>query len=576
MLILGLSFDYHDASAALLRDGQVVAAADEERFSRRKHDSRFPHRAIRFCLDQGGIDAGDLDAVVFYERTFLKLERVVGGFLDAAAPEQRLEALIDAWVEGRKFDPLLRIAELGVAADRIHSVPHHASHAAAAFYCSPFRRSAVLTLDGAGEFETMTMWSGDECQLTQVHSQALPHSLGLFYSAFTAYLGFEVNEGEYKVMGMAGFGQPRFADSIRALVRLEPDGGFVIDQDCFHFIDPGEVPFSPRMVEIFGPARPPGAAFDPRDPDCRRFADIAASLQRVTEEVILHAAAAAARRIGCRNLCVAGGVGLNSLANARIQRELGLELYVHPAAGDSGGALGAALFHHHRQPGARRTAPLTAPYLGHAPDEAEIVDTFRRFRPRHVRGFDSDDELLDAVAGLLADGKVVGWSQGRFEWGPRALGARSILADPRRAEMQTVVNTKIKYREPFRPFAPAVLAEHASDYFDIPHPVGPSSPEMFMLAVARVRPERAGVLPAVTHVDGTARVQVVSAQSNPLFHALITRFHRLTGVPVVLNTSFNLKGEAMAGDAYDALDTFSWSEMDAVAIGRHLLRKEVC
>lgn len=574
MYILGLSSDYHDASAALLKDGVVIAAADEERFSRTKHDSGFPQRAIEFCLAQGGITAADLDAVVFYEQTLLKLERVLETFLVSPQAETRLPALIDSWVGGRKFDLVQRLVELGAAPERVHAVTHHASHAAVAFYCSPFSRAAVVVLDGAGEYETMTQWVGDGTTLSQIHSQSLPHSLGLFYSAFTAFLGFEVNEGEYKVMGMAGFGQPVFADSIRALIRLEDGGGFAIAQDCFRFLDPGDVPFTAEMERRFGSPRPPDAPFDPADPTCRCYADLAASLQLVTEEVILHVVAGAVARTGLTDVCIAGGVGLNSLANARVRRELGVRLYVPPAAGDSGAAVGAALLHHHRQPGVQRCPPLLNPYLGGAESEDAIQASFHRFRPHNVTSFASSEALVEPVAALLAAGKVVGWSQGRFEWGPRALGNRSILADPRRAEMQYTVNTKIKYREPFRPFAPAVLAEHAATYFELPDDIGPSSPEMFMLAVARVRPDMAGRIQAVTHVDGTARVQVVSRQSNPLFYALIERFYQLTGVPVLLNTSFNLRGEAMAANTYDALDTYTWSDMDAVAIGRHLLRKE--
>ncbi|MBX9634292.1 MAG: hypothetical protein K2X44_04855, partial [Magnetospirillum sp.] len=571
---LGLSFDYHDAAAALLRDGIVIAAAEEERFSRIKHDSGFPHKAVAFCLERAGITAADLDAAVYYEKTYLKLERILDSFLSMpSGVDDRLNELVGLWTGHRKFDVLERIRELGIPGDRIFSVPHHVSHAASTFFCSPFDRATVITMDGAGEFDALTLSVGEGKDIRQIHSQSLPHSLGLLYSAFTAFLGFEVNEGEYKVMGMAGFGEPRFADQIKTLITLLPDGGFEIDQSYFEFLCPGEVPYSPRFIQLFGAPRQPESPFDPRDPDSRHYADMAASIQRVVEDIILHVVRIAVSRTGIANVCIAGGVGLNSMANARILRELKLPLYVHPAAGDAGGALGAALSHYHSLPAARRSPPLVDAYLGAVQSDAHIQATFDRFRPRWVTRLEDDQALVDQVARLLADGAVVGWSQGCFEWGPRALGNRSILADPRPADMQLTVNTKIKYREPFRPFAPAVLVEHAHDFFDIPYEIGPSSPEMFMLAVARVRPEKASLIPAVTHVDGSARVQVVSERSNPLFYRLIHRFAELTGVPVLLNTSFNLRGEAMAANAYDAMETFYWSEMDAVAIGRHLLRK---
>jgi carbamoyltransferase len=574
MFTLGISFDYHDSAAALLRDGIVVAAAEEERFSRRKHDSSFPRRAVQFCLDQAGITVADIDAAVYYEKTYLKLDRIIDSFL--AMPEgsaDRLNGLIDVWMRHRKFDVVDRIGAIGIPRDRIFSVAHHVSHAASAFFCSPFERATVITMDGAGEYDALTISEGDGTSLRCLHGQRLPDSLGLLYSAFTAFLGFEVNEGEYKLMGMAGFGQPRFAEQIRELVSLSPQGGFSIDQDYFEFLCPGEVPYSPRFTQVFGPARRPESPFDPRDDACRHYADIAASIQLVTEEIILHVVEGAVKRTGNTDVCIAGGVGLNSMANARIVRDLGYGLYVHPAAGDSGGALGAALMHYHRQPQALRAPPLVDVYLGAAQSESDIVAAFDRFRPRLVTVMPDDVALVNEVARLLVEGGVVGWSQGRFEWGPRALGNRSILADPRSVDMQLIVNTKIKYREPFRPFAPAVLADSAHEYFQIPHEIGPSSPEMFMLAVARVRPEKIGMIPAVTHVDGTARVQVVSESSNPLFYRLIRRFADLTGVPILLNTSFNLRGEAMSANTYDAMDTFYWSEMDAVAIGRYLLRK---
>jgi carbamoyltransferase len=585
---LGLSFDYHDAAAALLCDGEVVAAAEEERFSRQKHDHGFPARAIAFCLRRAGITAHQIDAVAFYEQPFLKFDRIVRSGLKARVQGRNrgyLARVLDGWVHERKFDSRRRICDhLGIAPERVYDMPHHAAHASAAFFCSPFDRATLVTMDGVGEYETVTVSEARDCTITQRYGLLLPDSLGLFYSAFTAFLGFEVNEGEYKVMGMAGFGQPTHLDTMRSLVRTTPDGLFAIDHEYFQFESPEDLPYTPKLCELFGEPREPESAFQVPSGSAAivpgslgavslHYANIAASLQARAEEVILHVVDHAVRATGIRNVCVAGGVALNSLANARVQRELVCQLYVHPAAGDSGGAIGAALHHCHSRLALPRRQGMEDVYLGDEHSEDEVIAELTRHGVGGWIRCADHDELVRAVVDRLVDGKVVGWMQGRFEWGPRALGNRSILANPMRKDMQEIVNRRIKFREPFRPFAPSVLAEHAHEYFDIAAAITATAPENFMLAVARVRPDKQHAIPAVTHHDGSARVQIVRRETNPLYHRLIQAFGDRTGVPVVLNTSFNLRGEAMVDTPYDALETFFWSEMDALVMGNILLDK---
>ncbi len=586
MRILGLSFDYHDAAAAIVVDGKILAAADEERFSRVKHDSEFPKRAIEFCLSTAGIAASDIDAVVFYEDTLLKLDRIVYSHVrNAAQAPNYLHTAEALWSEKGKWDVEGRICRhLNIPAERIHRIGHHQSHSAAAFFCSPFTNAAIVTMDGVGEYDTTVVSLGNDRDITPLYKAGLPQSIGLIYSAFTAFLGFEVNEGEYKVMGMAGFGQPTYYDQVRAMVKLTDDGLFTIDQSYFLFECPIDRPYNDNLIAVFGPPRVPESVFRVPAPGTvlvpgsdealsSHYADIACSLQRVVEDIICHIVSSAMKRTGLRDVCIAGGVGLNSLANAKAIRELGCRLYVQPAAGDGGSALGAALYHYHKTLGHPRGGPLLSPYLGRAYTSAEIEAELKR-QNLTARVFDSDAEMIEAVVELLEKGSVVGWMQGRFEWGPRALGSRSILANPARKDMQEVVNVKIKFREPFRPFAPSVLAERAHEFFEVETDLEPWRPEHFMLAVARVRPEARDKIPAVTHVDGTARVQLVRRDTNPLYYDLISAFGQRTGIPLVLNTSFNLRGEAMVDKPYDALHTFLWSEMDALVMGRHLVLKE--
>lgn len=590
MNVLGLSFDYHDAAAAILVDGVIVAAAQEERFSRRKHDQAYPERAIAHCLEQAGLRTSDLCQVVYYEQPLLKFDRILRSSLRRLPSGWGyLKETMASWLQDRKFEVRSRIAErLGLPPDRITYVRHHEAHAASAFFCSPFEEATVVTLDGVGEYETATIGVGRGNSLRTIATVRMPHSLGLFYSAFTAYLGFEVNEGEYKVMGMAGFGEPDRYDELIRLFSLNDDGTFLLDQRFFEFAIPDNLPYTKALTEWLGPAREPESPFavtpeqgidDRALAENRRYANLAASVQKCAETVILHMVERAVERTGIGNVCLAGGVALNSLANGRIIRELRLPLYVHPASGDSGGAVGAALAYYNANAGGAtadgkvRRSSMTSAYLGpdYGPDDIDAAIAASGFE--RVESFADDIGVVDRAAELLADGKVLGWFQGRSEWGPRALGCRSIIADPTRIDMQRGVNERIKFREPFRPFAPAVPVDDAVRFFDMPPVRERTAPEYFMLAVHPVRKEQQEVIPAVTHADGTARVQVVSSESHPLFFRLLKAFEQHSGVPVLLNTSFNLRGEPVVETPADALKTFAFSGIDAVVLGRRIVHK---
>ncbi|PIQ82241.1 MAG: hypothetical protein COV76_04665 [Candidatus Omnitrophica bacterium CG11_big_fil_rev_8_21_14_0_20_64_10] len=568
MNILGISCHYHDAAAVLLREDQLVAAAEEERFSRKKHDNGYPKRSIDFCLRTGGISARDLDAVVFYEKPFTKFERIIKNTLQTVPRSVRVfQEAMRGWMTDKLWIEETIRRDLGIDRKKILFSDHHLSHAASAFYCSPFTEAAVLTIDGVGEWSCGTIGVGRGSHLKLSHEIRFPHSLGLLYSAFTAFLGFQVNEGEYKVMGMAPYGTPRYVEEVKKVVRIYPDGSLWLDLSYFDFHRSATKSFSRKFSDLFGAPR------DPREADALEphYCDVAASIQKVTEEIVVTMARHAVKSTGLKNLCMAGGVALNSVANWRVIQETPVEsLYVQPAAGDSGGALGAALYAAHALFGRPRRFVMDHAYWGERHSNDRIVDFLRADDIPHQR-FDQEGPLLDRVVELLARGKVVGWLQGRFEWGPRALGNRSILADPRNGEMKEVVNRKIKFREPFRPFAPSVYGPAARDFFDLPtaadHAAG------FMLVVPPVRPEKRSAIPAVTHVDGTGRLQVVNPQTNPRYAALIERFGRATGVPVVLNTSFNLKGEAMVNTPAEAYSTFSRSEMDALVLEDCLVLK---
>ncbi|MGH7407402.1 MAG: carbamoyltransferase family protein [Candidatus Methylomirabilales bacterium] len=592
MHILGISCYYHDAAAALIQDGRLVAAAQQERFSRRKHDPSFPAEAIDFCLRKAGIAGGDLDYVVFYEKPFPKVERIFSTVLATFPRSLRVfrEALLVLMKEKLWIKDRIR-RHLGIDPARILFVEHHLSHAASAFFCSPYRDAAILTVDGVGEWTTAALgagtadWNGGGVNgITLFQELRFPHSLGLLYSAFTAFLGFEVNEGEYKVMGMAPYGQPRYADKVSLLLDLKEDGSFRLDMSYLSYHYHLDKSFNDRFEALFGRPRDRRARFVTRqtslyddltpatEDELNRnqfYADIAASIQKITEDVLIRMAQHLYQATRCPRLCIAGGVGLNSVANYKILRETPFEeIYVQPAAGDAGGALGAALYAYHVLLGKPRTFTLEHAFWGEEYGPAAVAAAVRA-RSFPWEEIEDDEALLDRVVDALIQGKVVGWYQGRFEWGPRALGNRSILADPRSENMKDIVNIKIKFREPFRPFAPSVLEEAAEDYFDIPD-VKRHYPARFMLYVTPVKSTK---VPAITHVDGSGRLQTVQRDLNPRYARLLEKFGEATGVPLVLNTSFNLKGEPIVTTPDEALDTFMRSGMDMLVLGNAIMEK---
>jgi carbamoyltransferase len=592
--ILGISAFYHDSAAALVMDGRIVAAAQEERFTRKKHDSRFPRNAARYCLEEGGIAPGQVDHIVFYDKPFLKFERLLETYL-AFAPRgfQSFRMALPVWIKEKLFQKRLLRQELERFApdfdwdQRLLFCEHHQSHAASAFFASPFEEAAVLTMDGVGEWATTSVGVGRANQLQMMKEIHFPHSLGLLYSAFTYYTGFKVNSGEYKVMGLAPYGEPRFVQTILDhLIDVKPDGSFRLDQRYFDYCTGLRMTNECFDALFGGPARHPDAPLTQRD------MDLAASVQAVTEEIVSRLARSVAEETGARNLCLAGGVALNCVANGKILRERRFEgLWVQPAAGDAGGALGAALAAYYLYKGGERlpTDTLDAmqgAYLGPAFSEGEIESRLSE------AGADfqvmKEPELLDATTSALAQEKAVGWFQGRMEFGPRALGNRSILADPRSRSMQKTLNLRVKYRESFRPFAPSVLAEEASDWFDL------ETDSPYMLLVADVAKERRRAMtveeeslfgidklnvprseiPAVTHVDYSARLQTVHRETNPRYHALLSAFKAKTGCPVLVNTSFNVRGEPIACTPEDAFRCFMGSEIEVFVAGDCFMRKE--
>jgi carbamoyltransferase len=592
--ILGVSCYYHDSAAALLVDGMLAAAAEEERFSRKKHDNRFPVQAIQFCLESAGITAAELDYVVFYEKPLLKFERILLNSLATFPRSYKVfrESMV-AWFNEKLWVKSQLQTRIGVPTNKILFVEHHLSHAASAMFASPYEEAAVLTLDGVGEWTTAGIgrasatWTGrGENRIELLEEMRYPHSLGLLYSAFTAFLGFRVNSGEYKVMGMAPYGRPRYLDEVAKVARVDEAGGLNLDMDYFSFHHSTQHTFSDRFVALFGEPRKPESEFfchtthPERDhpqwdegtaQQNQKYADIAASIQRYTEETILKMAHHAHRMTGSKNLVMAGGVALNSVANGRIVREGPFEnVFIQPAAGDSGGALGAALYAYHVLLGQPRRFVMEHAYWGAAYSESDMAQALQESGLLYEEIEDSD-ALLDRAVDTILDSNVIGWYQGRFEWGPRALGNRSILADPRRAEMKEVVNTKVKFREPFRPFAPVVLEERAEEFFPTPELNRHYLPR-YMLMVSPVAEEKQGEMEAVCH-NGTGRLQAVREEWNSRYYRLIEKFGEATGVPVLLNTSFNLRGEPIVTSPRQAIHTFSYSDIDLLVMGNFLVRK---
>ncbi|QEH39234.1 Decarbamoylnovobiocin carbamoyltransferase (plasmid) [Aquisphaera giovannonii] len=594
--ILGISAFYHDSAAALVLDGELVAAAQEERFTRIKHDPAFPSRAVAYCLGEAGLTPGQLDYVAFYDKPLTKFERLLETYLTfAPAGFRSFRLAMPLWLKDKlHMRRTIRHALGDSSRARLVFADHHETHAASAFFPSPFERAAIITLDGVGEWSTTTFGVGEGNRIRLTDHIAFPHSLGLLYSAFTYYCGFKVNSGEYKLMGLAPYGRPVYRDVIlQRLIDLKDDGSFWLDMDYFQYCQ-GLTMTGRRFHDLFGgPPRAPESDLE------QRHMDLAASIQAVTEEAVFRIARHAAARTGMRNLVLAGGVALNCVANGWLLREGPFDdIWIQPAAGDAGGALGAALFVWHQL--LEKPRPITGrdsqkgSFLGPRFD-AEGIAAFLADKPSPGRRFDAEEELVEHVAGLLAEGKVVGWFQGRMEFGPRALGARSILGDPRSPAMQATMNLKIKFRESFRPFAPIILRDRAPEWFDIEP--GQESPYMLLVAPVRedrrvpVDPEALRVMaddpdlrrrvnvvrseiPAVTHVDYSARLQTVDEGRNPRLTRLLEAFDRLTGCPVLVNTSFNVRGEPIVCTPEDAYRCFLATDMDVLVLEDTVLTKD--
>lgn len=567
MKILGISCYYHDAAASLVDDGKIIAAAEEERFTRIKHDSSFPKMSVDFCLKNGQIKSGDLDWVVFYEKPFLKFERLMFSFL-GTVPYSRgtFVSALKVWLREKLWIREQISKHLEISSKKVVFTGHHLSHAAVTFLTSPFEKAAILTCDGVGEWTTTAWGIGKKDKIHLGWEINFPHSLGLFYSVFTQFLGFQINEGEFKVMGLAPYGKPKYVNRVEKLIRQSADGSFKLDMSYFQFHYSDTVSFSQKFIDLFGVS-----PVDPEDSDEVRqvYADIAASAQKVLDEKLLVIAKNIRVKTGMENLCYSGGVALNGVTNWKLFKEAGFKnIFVHPAAGDSGGALGAALYLYHHVLGNKKKYPITKVYFG-AENSENDIEKFIKENAVVAKRY-SDKGLVAKVSEMLLKKMVIGWVRGRFEWGPRALGARSILADPRDKKMKDLVNAKIKFREAFRPFAPVCLYEDGEKYFDCDKT---QQPLHYMIAVVPVRKKWQSKLGAVTHVDGTARPQFIKREQNSMYYDVIKAFGKKTGINVLLNTSFNLKGEPIVNTCEDAYRTFMKSGIDALVLGNYLIVK---
>ena len=595
MYILGISAFYHDSAACIIKDGEIIAAAQEERFTRKRHDASFPRHAIKYCIQEAQIDAEQIDSVTFYEKPFIKFERLLETYL-AFAPKgfTSFAKAMPVWIKDKLFQKMAIIKELKSTFgketnwhERLMFSEHHLSHAASAFYPSPFESAAILTLDGVGEWTTTSMAVGKGSDLKVLKEIHFPHSLGLLYSAFTYYTGFKVNSGEYKVMGLAPYGKPRFANLIlEKLITVADDGSFHLDMSYFDYAT-GLTMTNKKFDKLFGgPPRAPEAELTQRE------MDLAASIQKVTEDVVIKLTKGIAKETGERNLCLAGGVALNCVVNGIISREKIFDnIWIQPAAGDAGGALGAALsvwylYNQSERKISSAGDAMKGSYLGPAFSDAEIEKELKKCGAVFKKC--TENELIEHVTSALVNEKVVGWMQGRMEFGPRALGARSIIADPRSPKMQKQLNLKVKYRESFRPFAPSVLCDDVGDWFE--H----YSDSPYMSLVANVKKDKHRIMteeekslfgieklniprstvPAITHVDYSARIQTVHANTNPRYHALISNFKKATSCPLVINTSFNVRGEPIVCTPKDAFNCFMGTDLDVLAVGSYLLFKD--
>ena len=595
MYILGVSAFYHDSAACLIYDGEITAAAQEERFTRKKHDSKFPHHAISYCIKEAGISSSDISHVVFYEKPFIKFERLLETYL-AFAPKgfRSFASSMPLWIKEKLFQKSILINELSKSlgdniswGERLLFSEHHLSHAASAFYPSPFESAAVLTLDGVGEWTTTSLAVGNGKELKVIKEIHFPHSLGLLYSSFTYYTGFKVNSGEYKVMGLAPYGEPKYADLIKEnLIHIADDGSFQLDMNYFDYAT-GLTMTNKKFDALFG-----GPPRQPESDLTQREMDLAASIQKVTEDIIIKLAKGISKETGEKNLCLAGGVALNCIANGILLREKIFEnIWIQPAAGDAGGALGAALsvWHMHLEKERKLSSHrdgMRGSYLGPEFSNKEIEESLNECGAIYHKL--TEEDLLEKTTSALVDQKTIGWMQGRMEFGPRALGGRSIIADPRSPSMQKLLNLKVKYRESFRPFAPSILAEHVSEWFK------QTTCSPYMLFVADIQENKRltktdegkalfgveklnvprSIIPAVTHIDYSARIQTVHSDTNPKYHSLISKFYEVTGCPLVVNTSFNVRGEPIICSPKDAFLCFMGTELDVLAVGNYLLLKE--
>lgn len=596
MNILGISCYYHDAAAALLQDGILVAAAEEERFTRKKHDYNFPDHAIDFCLEQAGITAKELDYVVFYEKPLLKFERILLSTLQTFPQSWGVfrESMI-AWFNDKLWVKGRILTKLDIPDEKLLFVEHHLSHAASSFFCAPYEEAAILTVDGVGEWTTAAIgqasadWDGSGQNRIELFGDVkFPHSLGLLYSAFTAFLGFRVNNGEYKVMGMAPYGRPNRMDDVYKLIEVGKDGGFRLNMDYFSFHHSTSRTISDKFIKLFGEPRVHDSVFytptthpkkDHPQWDSttaqsnQHYADIAASIQKVTEDTLIKIANYVHQRTGFKKLCMAGGVALNSVANGRILRETPFEeVYIQPAAGDSGGALGAALYVYHVLLGKPRKFVMEHAYWGKSYNSVQVQEAIKATGRNYERVQDNE-RLAEMMVDDMLKGKVISLFQDRFEWGPRALGNRSILADPRREEMKEIVNERIKFREPFRPFAPVVLEERAAEFYERLDDPTSVYPLRYMLMVYRTINNQGEKIQAVTHEGGSGRMQTVRREWNPLYYRAVELFGEATGVPVLLNTSFNLRGEPIVNTPENALNTFGKSDIDTLYMDEYVVRK---
>lgn len=562
MYFLGLSCYYHDASATLLKDGIIIAAAEEERFTRKKHDSSFPVNAIGFCLDEAGISGKEIDAVCFYEKPFRKLERILQ--IAKLWPEESKDYIkrqLSYLLNERFFLDRLLEETTGYTGE-IFYVEHHLAHAASAYYISPFKSAAILTIDGVGEWATTVCYSAEESKIRKWREIRYPDSLGLLYSTFTAFLGFRVNNDEYKVMGLASYGKPCYYDKIKSIVEIYPDGSFKLDLDYFSYMYDDTRMYSEKFIETFGEPRVPESEIS------QDHMDLAASVQKLTEEILVKLGNSLYELVGGNeNVCLAGGVSLNSVANWKfIQQTPFKNICIQPAAGDGGGSMGAVLYYYYNQvTGVKKPTYRHTSFYGpeYSNQEIEIM-----LRDRHADfQYLPDDQLCRKAAELVYKDQIIGWFQGRMEFGPRALGNRSIIANPCNSSMKDILNERVKFREDFRPFAPAVLSDKSWEYFDCPM----ESPHM--LFVTPVMPGKGESIPSVTHIDGSARLQTVNVEDNPRFYQLIGEFEKLSGIPVVINTSFNIRGEPIVCTPLDAYNCFMKTDIDFLFIGNYFVKK---